>query len=343
MAEALGKATGRGMPLCPAPTRGRTPLDPILFPKCLCPVPENACFVALRLLRCLRKLIHVMKSSPFSLLALAALLISPLALTPAAAQSSRTAATAEAAEEAMPSTGVRFVICSPGNARLPSPLYCKQGKVYKPIQIGSRTPSVRVRPDADGTVKFWKENPMPVVEEEEAGTRPRGNRNKPKPEEVELPPADLTIKVPGAGSKYICIVVPAQELKKTQSFFLKESDFPKSGVHLINLSPYPLEMSISKSGDFKDKKVSSVGFFRKDDGISNKNSWSYKGEDGESVAFMLSYRGKDAKAMKRIKSSRFVVTGRQSQISIVVRDPSRDAPRLLNIQILEPERTAPAN
>ncbi len=231
-------------------------------------------------------------------------------------------------------------MCSPGGASLPSPLYCKQGKSYKPLQIGGRMPSKRVKPDADGTVKFWLENPAPAVEEEESGRRnARGGRAAEK--EKELPPPDLTIKMPGGpSSKMLCIVVPAKELKQTQSFFLKESDFPKSGVHIINFSPYPLEMAISKSGDFKDKKASVIGFFRKDEGISKNNSWTYKGEDGETVAFMLSYKGKDAKKFKRIKSSRFVVTGRQSQISIVVKDPTRDSLRLMSIQLLDDAKPA---
>ncbi len=280
----------------------------------------------------------LMKWSPLSLLALAALLFSPLAITPAKAQSARAAAEEQAAEEAEPSSGVRFVICSPGGASLPSPLYCKQGKGYKPLSISGRMPSKRVKPDVDGTVKFWKENPAPAVEEEE-GRRPRPGSAQAKAQE--LPPPDLTIKMPGgAGSKMLCIVVPGKELKQTQTFFLKESDFPKSGVHVINFSPYPLEMTVSKSGDFKDKKVSHIGFFVKSEGISAKNSWSYKGEDGESVAFMLSYKGKNDKKFKRIKSSRFVVTGRQSQISIVVKEPTRDSLRLMSIQLLD---SKPAN
>ncbi len=285
-----------------------------------------------------------MKWSSLPLAALAALLLSPLAATPAAAQSSRAAA-AEAAEEAQPSTGVRFVVCSPNGVALPSPLYCKQGKSYKPLSIGGRMPSKRVKPDADGTVKFWLENPSPVVEEEQPqqGSRNRNRRAQQRQEEEkkELPPPDLVIKMPGGSlSKTLCIVVPAQDLKQTQSFFLKESDFPKSGVHIINFSPYPLEMAISKSGDFKDKKATTIGFFRKDAGISKENSWTYKGDDGESVAFMLSFKGKDAKKFKRIKSSRFVVTGRQSQISIVVKDPNREGLRLMSVQMLDDSQPA---
>ncbi len=269
---------------------------------------------------------------PFSLLsaaALAALLCSPLSVLPSAAQ----APAAADAEAANPRSGVRFVICSPSGESLPSPLYCKQGKEFRPIALGSRTPSKRVKPEAGNVLRFWKEDPTPPSET--AG----GRRGAAAAADVEkaLPPPFMTVKLPATvDSKTLCILVPSGDPAKTKMFFLRESDFPKSGVHIINFSPYPLQMVLSKKGDFTDKKVENVGFFRQDEGVSAKNSWSYKGASGESVAFMLMVKTQKDKDFRRFKASRFAVSDRQSQITVIVRDPSRENVKMMSIQLAEP-------
>ncbi len=263
-----------------------------------------------------------MKTAPFiSLLALAALAIAPLAVMPAAAQNQA------AAQEATPRTGVRFVIISPSGESLPSPLYCKQGKKFVPVRISGRIPSERVRPEG-GELRFWKEDPGAVEET-------KGNK-APK-----LPEPYLSIKMPGSVSaKTLCIIVPSSTPGKTQTFFLNENDVPASGVHLINFSPYPLQMVLSKKGDFSDKTVDKVSFFQHSEGISEKNRWSYRGEGGEAVSFMLMFKpGKDAE-YRRVRSSRFVVSDRQSQITVVVKDSSRDNVKMLSIQLAEPKSPA---
>ncbi len=260
-------------------------------------------------------------------MALAALMFSPVAVMPAAAQDD---AAAEAT--AAPRTGVRFVIVSPSGETLPSPLYCRQGKVFVPVRIGARTVSQRVKPEAGGIVNFWKENPAPAAEE--GGTSGRRPAATPA---AKLPDPFMTVKLPaGVDSKTLCILVPTGEGKAPQTFFLSESDVPASGVHLINFSPYPLQMILSKKGDFSDKKVQNVSYFQRSEGISEKNRWSYKGENGENVAFMLMCKtGKD-KEYRRVRASRFAVSGRQSQITVVVKDPSRDGVKMLSVQLTEP-------
>ena len=81
-----------------------------------------------------------------------------LAFVPANAQSSRAAA----AEAAAPKTGIRFVVCSPTNAKLPSPLYYQTGKEFKPVRIGGRTPSPRIKP-IGGKVCFWDQDLRRII------------------------------------------------------------------------------------------------------------------------------------------------------------------------------------
>lgn len=242
-----------------------------------------------------------------------------LAAAPLCAQS-RAGAVDAAKEAAMPKSGVRFVICSPTNAQLPSPLYYKSGKDFKTVNISSRVPTRRIRPEG-GKVEFWDEDPAEAKDKED-------KKKMPKPV--------LSIEVPAGGGKLLCIVVPGKEISQTQTYFLKESDFPKKGMHIINFSSYPLKMITSEKGDFSDQVEKTVGVFRRDEGISKNNTWSYVGEEaGKSVAFALMYRDRDAKEFKRLKASMFSLSARQAQINMVVKDGTRNAPKLLSIQLME--------
>lgn len=249
-----------------------------------------------------------------------------LATTPLFAAPTKPAAAAETAEDdaAAPKTGVRFVICSPDGARLPSPLFYKSGKTsYKSVSIGGRTPSPRIRPEA-GVINFYGEDPSAI----EAAA-------KAEKKEVKLPEPVLSIPVEGSG-KQLCIVVPSKDPKaKPQTFFTKESAFPKGGLHIINFSSFPLKMTLSAKGDFSDKKESAIGVFHRDKGICDENTWTFKGDNGTAVSFVLAFKSKDAKEFKNFKASKFVVSDRQSQINVVVKDPSRDTLKLLSIQLTE--------
>lgn len=257
-----------------------------------------------------------------------------LAASPLFAQGRAAAAPAGAAEAeaAAPKTGVRFVIVAPDGGSLPSPLFCKQGKGYKEIKIGARTPSVRVKPEG-GVVNFYKEDPTPAT----AGDK--GAASAAAADKVKLPDPVLSISVPGGSSKMLCIVVPNKEGGKPQTFFLQEKDFPKKGVHIINFTSNKLVMSLSAKGDFSDKKDSVIGVFKRDAGITAENSWTFKGEnDGDSMAFKLSYLPKDGKGekdLKMLRASKFVVSSRQSQINIVVKSGGdREMLKLMPIQLM---------
>lgn len=259
----------------------------------------------------------------FPLLIAAATVLATAPLYAAKTANDGFAASAED-DAAAPKTGVRFVICSPDNAKLPSPLFYKSGKTsYKSVSIGSRTPSPRIRPEG-GVINFYGEDPSAAAAAAAADKK-----------EAKLPEPVLSIPVEGQG-KQLCIVVPNKDPKgKPQTFFTKESAFPKGGMHIINFSSYPLRMSLYSKPDGSDKKDQMVGVFHRDKGICDENTWSFKGEAGDTVSFILAFKAKDAKDFKNFKSSKFVISDRQSQINVVVKDPSRDTLKLLSIQLTE--------
>ncbi len=264
----------------------------------------------------------------FSILLACAALV---AFTPAQAQGRRTRSTAApasaSAEASAPKTGIRFVICSPSGVGMPSPLYVRNGKEFMAISIGSRTPSARVKP-VGGVVEFWKENPLPTAGMM-SDTKAAGAQTK-------LPDPIFKVNVPAsASSKAVCILSPNKDIEKTASIFLNEADFPRKGMHVINLSSYPLQIITSEKNDFSDAKTSKIGVYRREDGICPANSWSFTGEKGQQVGFVLSYYEKGAKAPKRIKSSSFMLSERQSVLNIVVRDPSLNRPKLMSIQLTD--------
>ncbi|MBR5888726.1 MAG: hypothetical protein IKY92_01620 [Akkermansia sp.] len=241
-----------------------------------------------------------------------------------AAASTTTGAAAEAAE---PKSGVRFVVCSPSGENMPSPLYVRSGKEFKAIHIGARSASNRVKP-VGGVVEFWKENPMPTAGMDDNKKTPSADKKLPEP--------IFKVTVPStASSKTICILTPSKEIEKTSTLFLNEGDFPRKGMHIINLSSFPLQITTSDKGDFSDKKESKVGVYRREDGICANNSWSFKGEKGQQVSFVLTYTEKGAKSPKRIKASTFVISGQQAVINVVVKDPKLNRPRIMTIQMSE--------
>lgn len=254
--------------------------------------------------------------------ATAVLAVTPLYAAPKAAAAAGDMAGEEAAA---PKTGVRFVICSPDGATLPSPLFYKSGKTtFKRASISSRTPSPRIRPEG-GVVNFYGEDPSAIAAAADAA----GAKGT-----VKMPEPVLSIPVEGTG-KQLCIVVPNKAGGKPQTFFVKESNFAKAGMHIINFSSCPLKMTIASKPDFSDKKESIVGVFHRDKGICEENTWSFKGEPGQAVSFVLAFKGKDAKDFKNFRASKFVVSEQQSQINVVVKDPTRETLKLLSIQMTD--------
>lgn len=237
-------------------------------------------------------------------------------------------AKADKAEAAAAKKGVRLVVCSASGESLPHTLYVQQGKKFAAVSLGARTLSKPIA-QVGGEIKFWKEDPTSAL----------AGKLKDKDAEADiaelLPPADYTLSGVPSSSKMVGIVIPAKEGGKLQGLFFKESDFPQSGVHLINLSPYPVQMTTSEKGDYSDSKVKALSPFRKDDGICDKNSFSVKGEDGQQVAFAIAYKAQGMKTFKRFKMSTLAVSSRQSQVTVLLKDPTRDQPKMLSFQMMD--------
>ena len=209
---------------------------------------------------------------------------------------------------------------------MPSPLYVRSGKTFKSITVGSRTPSERVKP-VGGVVEFWDKDPGVAASMASDG--------KPSAA-VKLPEPLFSVKI-GASvdSKAVCILVPNKEIKKTTPLFLNEKDFPRKGVHIINLSSFPLQIITSEKPDFKDKKESKIDVFLPENGIGSANSWRFKGEKGQLVNFVLSYADKATKSYKRLKASSFTLSDRQAVLNVVVKDQTRNIPKIMTIQLSE--------
>lgn len=288
-----------------------------------------------------------MKYSAFILL-LAAL----VAAAPVQAQSS-SRGKKDSQEQTEAKSGVRFVICSAKNIRIKSPLWYKiNEEEADEVNISSRTATPRIKP-INGKVVFYEDNPIPPPEEGDA----KGKGKKDKGEKWEKPKEVFSVEVGKGASKQFCIVMPQSETK-VETIMLSESSFPKKGVHLINLSNKNVKISTSQKGDFSDAKVTLLkGGNTKS--VNDSNKWSMVGANhGDQLAFQISYEGvkekrvrgtggktmKDEKGKVRkqkvkdeimLRRSKFVVSERQSLISILVDDPARDGVKLLSIQLAD--------
>lgn len=255
----------------------------------------------------------------------------------------------DAAAQTESKTGVRFVICSAANIKVKSPLWYKvSDEEADTVSISSRTATPRIKP-MGGKVIFYEDNPIPPETD--------GKDKDGKAEKWKEPKVVFTVDTKGAASKAFCIVMPETETK-VETIMLSESDFPKKGVHLINLSKKNVKISTSAKGDFSDAKVTLLkGGNTKS--VNDSNKWSMVGANhGDQLAFHITYEGvkeqrakgtggktlKDANGKIRkekvrteitLRRSKFVVSERQSLISILVDDPARDGVKLLSIQLAD--------
>ncbi len=255
----------------------------------------------------------------------------------------------DAAAQTEAKTGVRFVICSASNTKVKSPLWYKvSDEEADTVSISSRTATPRIKP-MGGKVVFYEDNPIPPETD--------GKDKDGKAEKWKEPKVVFSVDTKGAASKAFCIVMPETETK-VETIMLSESDFPKKGVHLINLSKKNVKISTSVKGDFSDAKVTMLkGGNTK--GVNDSNKWSLVGANhGDQLAFQITYEGvkeqrvrgtggktlKDANGKVRkekvrteilLRRSKFVVSERQSLISILVDDPARDGVKLLSIQLAD--------
>ena len=255
----------------------------------------------------------------------------------------------DAAAQTESKTGVRFVICSAANIKVKSPLWYKvSDEEADTVSISSRTATPRIKP-MGGKVVFYEDNPIPPETD--------GKDKDGKAEKWKEPKVVFTVDTKGAASKAFCIVMPETETK-VETIMLSESDFPKKGMHLINLSKKNVKISTSAKGDFSDAKVTLLkGGNTKS--VNDSNKWSMVGANhGDQLAFHITYEGvkeqrargtggktlKDANGKIRkekvrteitLRRSKFVVSERQSLISILVDDPARDGVKLLSIQLAD--------
>ena len=220
-------------------------------------------------------------------------------------------------ESPYPTTGPRFVVCSPTGSTVKTPLYVKIDKEYLPISISSRFPSERVTPEPDGTVNFYENKPPKPKNGEET--------NKEK-----LPPPYMVVHVPReyARVRSICIVVPGDQPDQNQCFFLRESEFPTGGFHIINFSPTPLEVFHSPNNNFPDKGDTIAPYRRKENnGIKqgDPNTWSYVNSDkNEPTAVNYAIMApplKENGVPLPLRMSRFMVNKTHAEINIIVRHP----------------------
>lgn len=301
----------------------------------------SACYGGDKLLKYGRSILNNMKYTAFTLM-LAAL----VAAAPVQAQSS-SRGKKDKQEQAEVKSGVRFVICSASNMKIKSPLWYKvSDEEAKTVTISARTATPRIKP-VGGKVVFYEDDPTP----------PETDGKEGKDKKWKEPKVVFSVDTKGASSKAFCIVMP-ESATKVETIMLSESDFPKKGVHLINLSKKNVKISTSKKGDFSDAKVTLLkGGNTK--GVNDSNKWSVVGAShGDQLAFQISYegvkemrvKGKGGKTIKdekgkvrkeKVKSdillrrSKLVVSEKQSLISILVDDPARDGVKLLSIQLAD--------
>lgn len=221
-------------------------------------------------------------------------------------------------EPAYPTTGPRFVICSPTGATVKSPLYVKIGEDFLPVRISSRFPSERVTPEPDGTVRFYDEKPALPKD---------GKKGE---EKVKLPPPYMVIRIPRdyARVRSICIVIPGDTPAQNQCFYLRESEFPVGGFHVINFSPTPLEIFHSLTNQFPEKGTTIAPYRRKEDNSiarGDANTWSYVDKQS-TKAVAVNYALFAPPLIENgpplpLRTSRFMVQKRHAELVIVVRHP----------------------
>ncbi len=236
----------------------------------------------------------------------------------------QTASTQNQEEEKKPTTGLGFVVSASGGARLKgNQLYYSTGKGYKAVTISGRTLSDRV-PVLNGKVPLWDSDPTPKTKDEEV------------PEPV------ITVNIPtGSGNRPICIL----QLSKAQGsdsvtmnpIVIGSNVIPSQGQHIINLSGYPLIMYTATKSDFSDRKENKIAPNRNGGKkVESNNIWSLRGTDGEVISFMLMATLERDKAPVRVRASRFSVSNKQAQVTLVLKNPDRAGVKMESITIPAP-------
>lgn len=235
-------------------------------------------------------------------------------------------------ETKTPKFGVRFVVCTTGSEQLPSPLYVKVGKDYRPTTISKMMPCPRITPEPGGVIRFYDRLP-----------------EKSKKEKIE---PLFTVNVPeghrGSTARSICILQPRKD-KEPLTFFIKESEFKRGGVHIVNFTDYTLEIITDPTGKFEGKeKREKIAPRVKTQNISSSdpNTWSYygKGKADEKASYVLQTAPRAGSTEgKRIRAGVLMTSSGVSQVSIVVNHPKlKNTCSLLSVQFSDEEAQAAA-
>ncbi len=250
---------------------------------------------------------------------LACLLATGTLSSPLMAQSSDTQNKATAQSN----TGIGFVISSALGGRLKSgDLYYQDGKTYKKITTTGRTVSNRVRIRGE-QLKLWDSDPTPA-----------------SPDAKPVPPLGV-INIPdGSGSRPVCLVLPYKDTDgktKIRGMVLSSSLIPSSGQHILNLSPYPLTLLIATKSDFSDRKEFKIAPNRQGGrSLQSDNTYSLKGGEGAVRSFMLSATLQSGRPAVRLRASRFVLSSKQGQATIIFKDPTRVGVKMESIVVPAP-------
>ncbi len=227
-------------------------------------------------------------------------------------------------EEKKNINGLGFVVSSSGGARLKeNKLYYKSGKGYKSVNIAGRTVSDRV-PIAGGSVALWDSDPTPQTKD------------------AEVPKATLTVNVPsGSGNRPICILqlskADGSSALKMNPIVIGSNVIPSQGQHIINLSGYPLTMYTATKSDFSDRKEAKIAPNRSNGTkVASDNIWSLRGTDGEVLSFMLMATLERGKDPVRVRASRFSVSNKQAQVTLILKDPARAGVKMESITVPAP-------
>lgn len=274
-----------------------------------------------------------MKNVAFIVMALSAFAAMPMVAQSSSGAKQNAGGTEEQAEIR---NGVRFVVCSAGGGSVPSPLYAevKRGE-YRQVRIGSRVPSMRLRRDAKQQICFYDQDPSAGKEEEGKG----GIRSAGKKEEVIEPV--MVVQVPTMmAARVLCILVPNKETPTNPTaFFISEENLPSRGMHLVNMSKYKVRMKVSQKGDFSDSKPREIKPLpEKSRSIGKEFMWSFTERTGDQgMAFALEYQpsAKEPETWKLVRSSRFIYSDRQAQITVLVNDPKGTGVKMLSIQMTD--------
>lgn len=230
---------------------------------------------------------------------------------------------AKSDEYKAPKHGIRFVVCTTGGGGLPSPLYVKEGKGYRPITISKMMPCPRIAPEK-GVIHFYDSIPE------------KGGKNKPVPV--------MSISVPeahsGASAKSICILQPRKENdSEPLAFFIKEGDFRRGGVHIINFTNHTLEMIVDPTEQFngKEKRMTIMPRVKtRDISSGDANTWSIygQGRKEQRMSYILQIKPKPGSTEgKRIRAGVLLTSPGVSQVSIVADHPKlKGACSLLSVQ-----------